>query len=87
MAAFTAAEIETQITALKAQLVATTTAITSLSSGTLKSYTIDTGQTSRTVTKKDIRGLQESRQTLIGEIQFWSILRDNDGVVLARSLS
>ena len=84
---FTSTFIQSRITALQAQIVAYETAMTSLSSSAVKSYTLNTGQTTQTVTKRDLSRLQSELDWLLGRLQYWDTLLNNDGVVYARSLS
>jgi CBS domain containing-hemolysin-like protein len=84
---FTTTFIQSRITALQAQIVAYETAMTSLSSSAVKSYTLNTGQTTQTVTKRDLSRLQTELDWLIGRLQYWDTLLNNDGVVYARSQS
>lgn len=84
---FTESFISDRMTAIQAMIVAYETAITSLSSGTTKSYTINTGQTTETVTKKDLVRLQQGLDELIGRLQYWDHLLCNTGTILARGNS
>lgn len=51
-------EIQAHITWLLDIIGQTRTAITELSTGKIQSYTIDTGQTKQSVTKKDVSSLR-----------------------------
>lgn len=73
--------------AIQLMIEAYETAIVALSSGTTKSYTINTGQTTESVTKKDIVRLQTGLDELIGRLQFWDMKLCNSGTILARSNS
>lgn len=84
---FTTTFIEARIAAITAQIILIETAMTSLSSGTHKSYTINDGQTTETVTKKDLVRLQKWLDMLLGRLQYWDDLKCNTGTVLARSNS
>lgn len=56
--------LEDRITATKAQIVAFEDAVLALASGTVQSYTLDTGQSRQTVTKLDLESLQKSIDSL-----------------------
>jgi hypothetical protein len=84
---FTSDFIQARITALKAAYVACETAMGGLEAGTLQSYTLDTGQTRQTITKKNLAVLQNHMDWLLGRLQYWDGLLNNTGTVLARSLS
>ena len=84
---FTTTFIDARIAAIQLAIVAYETALVSLSSGTVKSYTINDGQTTETVTKKDLVRLQQGLDALIGRLQFWDEQKCNRGTILARSNS
>ena len=84
---FTESYIDDRMTAIQAMIEAYETAITTLSSGTTRSYTINTGQTIETVTKKDLFRLQQGLDWLIGRLQYWDHLKCNTGTILARGNS
>ena len=84
---FTDAYIQTRITAINAQITAYETAMTALSSSSVKSYSLNTGQTSQTVTKRDLSRLQTELDWLIGRLQYWDDLLNGTGTVIARSLA
>lgn len=69
---FTQEFIDARIAAITAIIIAYETAITALSSGTIKSYTLNTGQTTETVSKKDVVRLQSGLEGLISQLQFWN---------------
>jgi len=52
--------LQDRITATKALIEAYETALTTLSSGTQKSYMLDTGQTKTAVTTKDVGAITDS---------------------------
>lgn len=56
--------LEDRIAATKAQIVAFEDAILALASGTVQSYTLDTGQSRQTVTKLDLDSLRKSIDSL-----------------------
>ena len=85
--ALTAEFIQSRITAIQSQITAYETAMVTLSAGTVKSYTLNTGQTSQSVTKRDLSRLQAELDALIGRLEYWDDRLNNTGVVLARSLS
>lgn len=65
--ATSAAFIQARITSIEAQIAGLETAIEAIQSGGVQSYTIDTGQTRRTVTKLEIRSAQISLNSLINQ--------------------
>ena len=79
--------VQARITAIQAQIVAYETAMTALSSGKVKSYSLNTGQTTQSVTKRDLSQMQTELDYLIGRLQYWDSMLNNDVVVYARSLS
>lgn len=75
--------IQDRITACQDQIVALDGAILGLSSGKIKSYALNTGQTTETVSKKDILRLQEAKQDIINECTMWEV-RLNGGSILVQ---
>lgn len=55
------------------------TAITSLATGTVKSHTINTGQTSQSFTKKDESSLQKLLEWAFSQLETWTYRRDGGG--------
>lgn len=84
---FTETYIRDRMAAIQVMIEEYETAITALASGTTRSYTINTGQTVETVTKKDLVRLQEGLDGLIGRLQFWDFKLCNSGTILGRSNS
>jgi hypothetical protein len=63
------------------------TVITALSTGTGKSYSINTGQTTQSVTKKDLGNLRAQLQLHIMDLQFYrEMLADDFGGEIVRAL-
>lgn len=61
--------------------------ITALSTGTSKSYSINTGQTTQSVTKKDLGNLRSQLQLQIMDLQFYrEMLADDYGGEIVRAL-
>lgn len=75
--------LQQRIDATKAHIEALEEAILALSSGTQQSYSLDTGQTKQTVTKKDLTSLQASIDALYSRLSALSARR-NGGVVYSR---
>lgn len=61
--------LQDRITAVKAMIVAYETAILQLSTGTIKSFTLNTGQTVETVNKKDVARLQAALESLYNTLE------------------
>jgi len=59
--------IQARITSIETQIAALEAAIEAIESGGVQSYTIDTGQTRRTVTKLEIRSAQISLNSLYNQ--------------------
>jgi hypothetical protein len=81
---FTSEFYQARISAITAQITAIETAITGLSSGTLRSYTLNTGQTTQTVTKQEIGVLRIELDKLISRLRYWDDLLNGGGTILAR---
>lgn len=61
--------------------------ITSLSTGTSKSYSINTGQTTQSVTKKDLGNLRAHLELNLIDLQFYrGMLADDYGGEIVRAL-
>lgn len=59
---------QARLDAARALVEAYETAITSLSSGTVQSFTLDTGQTRQTVTKKDMTTLEKGLNSALNRV-------------------
>lgn len=57
-------------------------AILSLSTGTSKSYSVNTGQTTQTVTKKDLGNLRAQLQLHLIDLQFYREMLSGGGEIL-----
>ena len=62
-------------------------ALTALADESIKSYTIDTGQTKESVTRKDISSIQKRLDWAYMMYEFWYTRRYGGGTILARSYS
>jgi hypothetical protein len=72
-----------QITILKAQIAAYQAVLTQLSDNPNKAYSLDTGQTKETVTKKDYARINEMVRVMIGDLQFWyDCLNNTSGIIM-----
>lgn len=74
--------LNSRIAATKAQIEALDDAILALSSGGIQSYSMDTGQTKETVTKKDLVRLQSAIDALYSRLAALCAQRDGAGVVV-----
>ena len=81
---FTETFIQARITAITAIITSYETAITSLSSGTLKSYTINTGQTTESVTKRDLTRISTELDSWVRRLEYWDTMLNGGGTILAR---
>lgn len=75
--------IQARIDAIEERIAAYDTAITALISG-VDRYSLDTGQTKQSVTKKDILKLQEAQQFDIGQLDFWYQQLNGGGSIYLR---
>jgi hypothetical protein len=82
---FTEKFIQERIDAIQGQIVATEEAITKLMLGTVKSYSINTGQTTQSVTKKDVSKLHEIIKSLIVQLETWDMCLNGGGTGYVRS--
>ena len=80
---WTQAEIEAQITALKAELLAVNAAILAIVNGS-QSYTLDTGQSRQTVTKANLTELRKLREELRSQLQEWQDMLTGTASYVAR---
>lgn len=60
--------VQDRITAVKAQIIAYETAILALTTGGIASYTLNTGQTTQTVTKLDIEKMDKAVDSLMNRL-------------------
>jgi len=81
---FTAEFIQKRIDAIQGQIVATEEAMTKLAAGTIKSYSLNTSQTTQSVTKKDIYKLAEFISFLVTQLEMWNTLLNGGGTIIAR---
>jgi hypothetical protein len=77
--------IQSRIDSTKAAIESIEDAILSLSTGNLQSYTIDTGQTRQTVTKKDISRLNVELDKLYSRMDYLDTKLNGSGTTLVRS--
>jgi hypothetical protein len=60
--------------------------IVGLSTGSIKNYTINTGQSTQNVTKKDISTLQLQLKQYLVDLQFYREMLSGDGGEIIRAL-
>jgi hypothetical protein len=83
--AITATWLQSRIDKTKTAIEAIEDAILALSTGNLQSYTIDTGQTRQTVTKKDISRLNVELDKLYLRLDWLDTRLNGSGTSLVRS--
>ena len=83
--AITATWLQSRIDKTKTAIEAIEDAILALSTGKLQSYTIDTGQTRQTVTKKDIARLNAELDKLYLRLDWLDARLNGSGTSLVRS--
>lgn len=76
--------LDARITATKTTIVAYETAIDALVTSQVLSYTLNTGQGSQTVTRQDLKGLQESLDVLYERLENLCNRRNGAGTVIMR---
>lgn len=81
-----AAFIQARIDATKAAIVAYETAQTTLATGNVQSYTIDTGQTRQTVTRLDLADLQRTIDSLYNRCATLEARLNGSGTVTTRPI-
>lgn len=59
------------VVTIKAQITSYQALLTSLASGSQKSYTLNNGQTSESVTRKDAGNIRKLINDLLVDLQFW----------------
>jgi uncharacterized SAM-dependent methyltransferase len=79
-----AAFIRSRITAIEAQIVAYEAAALALATGGVQSYTLDTGQSKKTVTKLDLVNLQATINGLMNQLVVYEARLTGNGVLIAR---
>jgi len=82
----TTAWLQARIAATKAQIEAYEDAILALSLGTVKSYTISTGQTTQVVTKKDVVRLQVDIDSLYSRLDYLDGRLNGGGTTYVRAV-
>lgn len=75
----TAEWLQSRITATKAMIEEYESAVIALSTGTVKSYTLNTGQTTQSVTKKDVSRLQADIDSMYGRLDYWDMRLNGGG--------
>lgn len=83
--AITATWLQSRIDKTKTAIESIEDAILALSTGNLQSYTIDTGQTRQTVTKKDITRLNAELDKLYLRLDWLDTRLNGGGTSLVRS--
>jgi hypothetical protein len=78
----TDAWLQSRLEAVQAQIEAAETAMLALSAGTLASYTIDTGQTTQTVTKRNLASLQMFIDSLYARLDYLDNRINGEGLYL-----
>jgi Mg2+ and Co2+ transporter CorA len=76
--------LQERIDATKAQIIAYEDAATALASGGVQSYTLDTGQSRQTVTRLDLRALQDKIDSLYNRLATLEARLNGSGTVTAR---
>jgi hypothetical protein len=76
--------IQDRITATKALIVAYENAIDAIVSGTVQSYTLDTGQSKQTVTKIDLNALNASLDGLYNRCATLEARLNGSGTIITR---
>ena len=71
--------LQARIDATKAMIEEYESAVLKLSTGTVKSYTINTGQTTQSVTKKDISRLQADIDSLYQRLDYYDMRLNGGG--------
>ena len=82
----TESEIQEQIDHILAVISNIRTAILAVSSGTNKSYSLNTGQTTQSVTKKDVNDLRIMLRGYLSDLEFYRNLLGGDGAEILRAL-
>jgi hypothetical protein len=77
--------IQSRIDKTKTTIESIEDAILALSTGSHQSYTIDTGQTRQSVTKKDISRLNVELDKLYSRLDYLDIKLNGSGTTLVRS--
>lgn len=80
----TADFLQQRITSIQAQIVAYENAIIALASGGIQSYTIDTGQSRQTVTKLDLKNLNDVLNSLMNQLAIYEARLTGNGTVIGR---
>lgn len=62
---------QTQITTIETQITSAQAVLSKLLANPNRSYTLNTGQTTESVTKYDIERIQAMIETMVGQLQFW----------------
>lgn len=76
--------IEAQITLLQTQITAFQTVLTQLAANPNRAYSLNTGQTTESVTKADVGYIREVINGLIGDLQYWIDMRDGTTAAIGR---
>jgi LPS sulfotransferase NodH len=63
--------IQARIATIESQITAAEAVLTKLLANPNRSYTLNTGQTTESVTKYDIERIQAMIETMVGQLQFW----------------
>jgi len=74
--------LQARIDATKSQIEAVETAVLALSSGSVRSYTINTGQTTESVTKADISRLGSLLESLYRRLDYLDMRLNGGGPAL-----
>lgn len=76
--------LQERIDATKAQIIAYEDAATALAGGGVQSYTLDTGQSRQTVTRLDLRALQDKIDSLYNRLATLEARLNGSGTITAR---
>ena len=77
---FTTTYIQTQIDSIKTIIEAYQVAILALATGTVDRYTINTGQTTQSVTKRDLSRMRLELNGLMSDLQTWDDMLNGTGL-------
>ena len=75
--------IQTQIDTIKAQITSYNEVLTAIALNPNKSYSLNTGQTTESVTKQDVAKIHELIRGLVSDLQYWYDLLNNTGSIIA----
>lgn len=74
--------VQARITFYQSLITSLEAAFLGISTGTLASYTLSDGQTSQTITKKNLGVLQNALNAAMGQLELWTMRRDGGNVTI-----